>query len=84
MVELRYMTRAGAGVCRSVPDTEIEKATLGMYRARIECEVFNEHDELVGEVRRDRQWVNGRWVEFQAWWDPEPNPQEQIDEREAI
>ena len=88
MVELRYTTPAGRGVTRSVPDARIEKAIRGMFQARIECEAFNERDELVGEVHQAEDAVvpDGRGGEREynglAWWcDDEPNAQEHIDER---
>lgn len=82
MVELRYTTHAGRGICRSVPDAQIEKAVLGMFQARIECEVFNEQNECVGAVEQ-AVGMDGRLGNYLTWWcEPEPNAQAQLDARE--
>ena len=82
MVELRYTTPAGRGVCRSVPDAQIEKAIRGMFQARIECEAFAEDGRLVGAVMQAVD-AHGRLANWLTWWcDLTPNEQEQLDARE--
>jgi len=63
-----------------VPDARLEIEIRRMFQARIRCEAFNEVDDLVGGVD-DGADESGK--ECLVWWcDPEPNPQNQIDERE--